>query len=135
MKEATTSVDCNYCGKPARYHLGRWGYYWECLPCGARVGCHGNSLEPLGILANAELRGQRIVLHNMFDHLWKSHRPRSRQVERNRRYKWLARKMGIKNSKCHFAMFTLDQCKEAKEIIRAINPLPTHSPVIPPKSP
>lgn len=57
---------CPYCGKdsvlvnghviyPHRPDLLEKKFYW-CKPCDAYVGCHPGTANPLGRLANAELR-------------------------------------------------------------------------------
>ena len=74
---STRRVLCNYCGKPAQLHGGKDVYphrkdlverkFWVCWSCDAWVGCHlgGNGEEPLGELANEELRAARISAHSV----------------------------------------------------------------------
>lgn len=45
-------------------------YY--CKPCLAYVGCHNNTREPLGTMANKELRAARMKCHALVDPLWRS---------------------------------------------------------------
>lgn len=44
-------------------------YY--CESCGAYVGCHNNSKNPLGTMANRETREWRMKAHKSFDPIWK----------------------------------------------------------------
>lgn len=79
MKAET--VICPYCTQPAEWvenkaiygkNYGKSYMMWLCRPCGAYVGCHQNTRQPLGSLANAELREARKQVHNLIDPLWKS---------------------------------------------------------------
>lgn len=73
---------CPYCREPAMLVTGEHLYkhradlaskkFWVCDPCGARVGCHGKGANPLGRLANAELRRWKTLAHAKFDPHWKS---------------------------------------------------------------
>ena len=45
--------------------------YW-CKDCDAHVGCHNNTREPLGTMANKELREHRMKAHAIVDPLWKT---------------------------------------------------------------
>ena len=72
---------CPYCNKEvpwvenkAKYgrNYGRsYMCYW-CKDCDAYVGCHNNTKQPLGTMANKELRDWRIKLHAAIDPLWQS---------------------------------------------------------------
>lgn len=48
------------------------GYLYVCLNCKARVGCHKGTTEPLGCLADDELRKMKIEIHSIIDQLWGS---------------------------------------------------------------
>lgn len=85
-------VICPYCHQPARYtdsaplYRGNsYGMVWLCDPCGAWVGCHGNTDEPLGRLANKELREWKQKAHAAFDPLWK--RKLAQRQAKDREYK------------------------------------------------
>ncbi len=87
---------CNYCGRTAELVDGSAIYprrpalahkrFYRCLPCDAYVGCHDGTENPLGRLANAELRREKMRVHAAFDPLWKDY---GRRVRR-RAYRWLA---------------------------------------------
>jgi len=72
-------MKCPYCNSDAewipnemvygrRYGTSYMCYY--CKPCDAYVGCHNNTREPLGTMANKELREWRHKAHLVFDPLW-----------------------------------------------------------------
>lgn len=116
------SVLCDYCGQPAPLVTGRDVYphrpdlgrkwFYICLPCGAWVGCHPGTTNPLGRLANAELRAAKMAAHAAFDPLWKSGR-----MKRGQAYGWLAGKLGIAKNECHIGMFDADRCRRVVAVI------------------
>ena len=72
---------CPYCKKEApwvensaiygrRYGNSYMCYY--CKDCDAYVGCHNNTRNALGTMANKELREARMRVHAVIDPLWKS---------------------------------------------------------------
>lgn len=73
--EVTKPPICPYCERPAEflassarvYHGRDYGPVWACLPCAAWVGCHKGTTQPLGRLANAELRKAKMAAHAAFD--------------------------------------------------------------------
>ena len=92
----------------------RFGYMWVCKnypECDSYVGCHGNSVRPLGHLANHELRWWRRKAHFEFDKLWKREK-----IDRVEAYKQLSEKMDISRNECHIGMFGIEQCKKVIEI-------------------
>lgn len=90
-----------------------YGWIYLCKPCNAYVGCHrgGSGKQPLGRLANAELRAWKNKAHNSFDPIWKSG-----MMNRSRAYSWLADKMGLPKKKCHIGMFGIEQCQKVVRI-------------------
>ena len=76
------------------------------------VGAHKSSGEPLGIMADRNLRELKMLAHSLFDPFWKS-----KKVKRYRLYSKLASEMGIDINECHFGYFKEDELKEAIEII------------------
>lgn len=113
-------VSCPYCGQQAEYVdsaeiYGRsYGMVYLCRPCDAYVGVHEGTDQPLGRLANRELRRWRNRAHAMFDPLWQRGRFRRR---RNDAYAWLAEKMGLPKEETHIAMFDIPQCKQVIQIM------------------
>ena len=113
-------VSCPYCGQQAEYVdsaviYGRsYGMVYLCRQCDAYVGVHKGTDQPLGRLANRELRRWRNRAHAMFDPLWQKGRFRRR---RNDAYAWLAEKMGLPKEETHIAMFDVPQCKQVIQIM------------------
>ena len=109
-------VTCNYCGNSAVRATGKDVYphrkdlwtkiFFVCEPCDARVGCHPNTEEPLGNLANVELRQWRMQAHSFFDNIWKK-----KQLSRGKAYAWLRSKTGLDHHACHIGSMSIDQCK------------------------
>lgn len=107
---------CAYCGEWGELVTGQDIYphrpdlyekkFYRCAPCNAYVGCHPGTAEPLGRMANAELRQAKSAAHAAFDPLWKS-----RKMRRNKAYAWLAERLGVSRENCHIGMFDVDQCR------------------------
>lgn len=121
MRKQTTPPICNYCNTPAkcvdsREVYRRWyGWLWLCKPCDAYVGCHGQTKQPLGRLANKELREAKKAAHAAFDPLWQ----RNDGMSRTRAYRWLAESLGLTLAKAHIGMFDVDQCRRVVELCEA----------------
>lgn len=128
---------CQYCGQEARLVTGVRIYsnpsglrdlkFWMCEPCDAWVGCHkpGSSRrvrgrwkvhvgnEPLGILANAELRQAKSAAHLAFDPHWQTGK-----MKRKSAYAWLARNLGLSVEQTHIGGFEFAVCMRVVEICR-----------------
>jgi len=74
-------ITCPYCKKPAKWvenrliygrNYGKSYMCYLCEPCDAYVGCHNNTKEPLGTMANKSLRGLRKKAHAAIDPFWKN---------------------------------------------------------------
>ena len=94
------------------YHgreYGDWPYAYLCRGCGAYVGLHPNTDVPLGTLADKPTREARksakAVFMSLVGHLFKG--------DRTAGYAWLAAGMRIDPRRCHFGMFTVEQCAQA----------------------
>jgi hypothetical protein len=108
---------CPYCGSPTHiqdsaiiYHGQSFGLVLICTAypkCDAFVGCHQQSGQPKGTLANAELRKHRKEAHAAFDPIW-----RSGCMYRQQAYRWLAGKLGIEREACHIGQFSGEQCQQ-----------------------
>lgn len=130
---------CTYCQQPSRLVTGADVYphrpdlsdkrFYQCAPCGAHVGCHAKSGEPLGTLANQALRTLRSAAHDALDPIWKKavdgemHGRKKRQQHvaqighyikkhRTAAYAMLSKAMDISVEKCHIGVFTEEQCKQ-----------------------
>lgn len=120
VDEKAIAVICGYCGGVAEladsaevYWGHSYGYIYLCRPCGAWVGCHPNTMQPLGTLANAELRQWRNHAHASFDVLWRG--PRAK-MKRQEAYAWLAEKLNLTKEECHIGLFTIEQCKRVVQV-------------------
>ena len=122
---------CPYCEGQAEFtsskevYNGRnYGMIYLCRPCWAYVGVHKGTTEPLGRLANAELREWKIKAHGAFDTIWKERFITKSAVDpkykkgmaRGGRYKKLAELMVISRNDCHIGMFDVEQCRQVVEI-------------------
>lgn len=110
-------VICPYCGKDAPRVTGKEvyphrpdlqkGWFYACFPCGAWVGTHRNG-NPLGTLANADLRRARTAAHKVFDPLWRD----NPNLSRTKAYEWLSKAMGTLPEQTHIALFDVNQCQQ-----------------------
>lgn len=113
---------CPYCGQwsakvggahiyPHRHDLHGMTFY-ACDPCGAWVGCHGTGTQPLGRLANAELRKAKQEAHRWFDQLWRD----GYFTSRGAAYAWLAGELGVDGRDCHIGMFDVETCRRVADL-------------------
>lgn len=115
---------CPYCKQPAVLVTGKEIYplredlrnikIWACDPCGARVGCHNGTNKPKGTLANEETRGWRMQAHKAFDPIWQEG-----NMDRDRAYRWLAKKLGINPNKCHIGTFNKFMCERVVKVCKS----------------
>lgn len=121
MKHYHPTMSCPYCGDRAELinstviYSKDYGLMYACenYPvCDAYVGCHKDTIRPKGRLANAELRRLKIQAHAVFDKIWfqKNVPAKKKGKSRNKAYKWLADKLGIKGADCHIGYFDESQC-------------------------
>lgn len=111
---------CPYCEKKARLEYGMFGSKYECVPCGASVGCHNGTHKPLGTLAKRDLRSLRVRVHLILDPLWQARGKQKGQKARMTRkaaYGLLRNRMDMTKEKCHIAMFDEDQCYRAINVL------------------
>lgn len=111
------ALPCPYCNEPPVlvdgaevYHGRSYGKIWLCRPCQAWVGVHKGTDQPLGRLANKELREWKIKAHAAFDPRWKG------KSDRREAYGWLAEQLGIEREKAHIGMFDVETCKRVVEL-------------------
>lgn len=86
--------------------------FYLCRPCDAYVGCHPGTTEPLGRLANAELRKARQKAHAAFDPMWKGGGQKRKEA-----YSWLASRIGVDVKDCHIGMFDVETCRRVVEVV------------------
>ena len=104
---------CDYCKRPAQFvdsarvYRGKsYGMIWDCRECDAYVGVHKGSSDPLGRLANKELRVWKMRAHAAFDKLW-----RDGKMQRREAYRWLSQAMNLRSEETHIGMFDEQQCE------------------------
>lgn len=92
---------CQYCDNEAVWvenkeiygrNYGKSYMTWLCKPCDAYVGCHNNTKQSKGSLANRELRELRKQAHALFDPLWKE-----TDRARGSAYAWLVKNTGVQH--------------------------------------
>lgn len=89
--------------------------FYKCL-CGANVGCHKNTSTPMGSLADAKLKKERMAAHKAFDDIYKTGK-----MTRGESYAWLSEKLGIASKECHIGMFNAEQCKQVVQVANEFN--------------
>lgn len=75
--------------------------------CNSYVGVHEQTLEPLGTLANPNLRHKRIQAHRLFDRIWKSG-----IMTRDGAYQWLRFSFGLTGTYAHIGEFSDYYCEQ-----------------------
>lgn len=129
----SSAVRCDYCNRDAVRVGAEWIYphrpdlrgkwFWLCQPCRAYVGCHPGTTNPLGRLANAELRRAKQSVHRVLDPLWKS-----KKMRRSEAYALLAKGLNIAQQNCHVGMFDVHTCQAAVEVLRSATTSNTTAP-------
>jgi hypothetical protein len=92
--------------------------FWRCK-CGAYCGTHPGTTRALGAPAGPETRLARAAAHAAFDPLWRARQRRSglsKTKARERGYRWLAEKLGIRRKECHIGMMDLETARRVVEI-------------------
>ncbi len=115
---------CRYCGGKVELvnnsevygrPRGRWPFVYLCKGCKAKVGVHPTTKIPLGTLADRDLQAARLMVHRIFDDLW-----RSGTMTRRHAYRLLSRKMGIPADRCHIGQFEMKDCLRAEKIAKEL---------------
>ncbi|MDP7849504.1 zinc-finger-containing protein [Acinetobacter baumannii] len=110
---------CPYCSSPSVFIQSK--RIFRCDPCDAQVGVHKHNNQPLGSLANTDLRQARKKAHSYFDPLWRLKMEReslSSTKARKSAYEWLAAEMGLSVEECHIGEFNEGQCQEVMRICK-----------------
>ncbi len=98
-------TECNLVDSSVKYGKS-YGPMWLCPNCGASVGCHKGTENPLGVPADYATRKARMAAHTWFDYLWRNH-----YMGRNHAYKWMQEVMRLSKDEAHIGSFTIKQCK------------------------
>ena len=113
-------IKCPYCGNRAKFVdskviYGRsYGMIYLCRPCDAYVGVHKGTDQPLGRLANAELRDWKKRAHAQFDPIWQRGQFKG---NRGAAYDWLSKQMDLPKSETRIGMFDVSQCKRVVSVM------------------
>lgn len=90
---------------------GAWPYAYLCRDCRAYIGLHPDTDLPLGTLADKPLREARNRCKRPFEQIWRDgHMPRPEA------YAWLALQLGLSAEHCHFGLFDIDRCEQARQV-------------------
>ena len=124
------SLSCVECGRqgvltdgdrvyPHRPDLHDRSFY--VCPCGARVGCHKGTTDPLGRPCGPATARARNAAHAAFDPLWKTKIAQGfkKREARGAGYLWLAREMGLAPPDCHISHFDRAQALQVVAIVKA----------------
>lgn len=115
------TVRCQYCGsvaelRPASEIYGderRTDLLYVCSrypDCNSYVAVKPGTTDPMGPLANGDLRHLRIRAHRTFDQIWQ------RQImSRKSAYRWMADYFGIRIQDAHIGMFNEYRCQKLIE--------------------
>ena len=108
---------CPYCKEEAEWvenkeiygrNYGNSYMCWLCRSCNAYVGCHQNTKEPLGTMANKEVREWRKKAHGVYDPLWMD----KGKKFRSKLYNKISQDFGYQ---VHIAESDVEQCKKIVE--------------------
>lgn len=115
-------TDCHHCGSMVELvsnaeiygrEYGDWPYAYKCIGCDSYVGIHPNTDLPLGTLADKDTREARKACKKAFIDF-----QRASGMSRNQAYAWLAQRMAILKSECHWGMFSVAQAELAGAICK-----------------
>lgn len=122
---------CPYCGATARLVPAseviknpqdtiKWAYVCANYPeCDSFVAVHTLTKEPMGPLANRELRRLRYEAHKVFDRLWQEG-----IMTKTDAYRWLSSSLCMKGEYAHIGQFSEPYCQKtidlANEVLRRI---------------
>lgn len=119
-------LKCPYCGayavcRPAKIvygssNLKNDSYLYVCSrwpECNAYVGTHRKNRQPLGTLANGDLRHKRILAHQALSDLQKI-----RHMSKGDAYIWLQAKLGLTKEQTHIGMFSEYMCDQVIALCR-----------------
>lgn len=128
--------ECPYCGGNSILHMssgiiygGRdFGPVYACenYPlCDSYVGCHPRTTDPLGRLADNELRHWKKQAHKYFDPIWQTKKIKKLYPAyipdttwRKKSYIWLSKQLGLKLEYTHIGMFDVETCKRVVELCK-----------------
>ena len=96
LRPASVVYGCN------RRSQGKFLYLCDRWPaCDAYVSAHDRTHQPMGTLANGDLRHKRILAHRALEHL-----QQVRHMEKWEAYIWLQAKLGLSDRQAHIGQFS-----------------------------
>lgn len=129
-KKKHPDINCPFCDSPAEWvsHSEIYGriynqaahMIWLCRQCDAYVGCHNNTKQPLGQMANAHMRKARKLTKELFIKVCLNGQWKCDKHLKESAYCWLARELDITRHECHFGDFTVERCREAYRILQKV---------------
>lgn len=123
------SPKCPYCQRSAKFVPGSVVHpdktaelnrnFWHCAPCDAYVSAKPLTNEPLGRLANAELRAAKREAHAAMDAVMggriRGNKRKAKRVK-DKAFAWLAEQMGIPFAQSCIGLFDVELCNRAVEV-------------------
>lgn len=119
-------IQCPYCGanavlKSAAKMFGKKArepnrYLYVCANwpiCNSYVMAHMGDLQPMGTMANAELRHKRIMAHKALQAYQKAS-----LTTKWASYIWLEGKLGLDQQRTHIGMFSAEECDRVIALCR-----------------
>lgn len=110
---------CQYCRQSTElvsaaevYMYCTEGFVLLCRDCWAYVGVQPDNKTGLGTVADKDLRLARNKAHLEFDKLYKQG-----YLTKSSAYEWLSDTIKIPRQFCHIAMFSINTCEEAIELV------------------
>ncbi len=93
--------------------------FYRCPFCKQYIGCHPNSIRPLGCIPTQEMKKARIIIHSLIDPIWKSGK-----ITRGKLYRLIANELGIKTYHTGWTR-SIKQCRDvyraASKVIKNIS--------------
>jgi hypothetical protein len=80
--------------------------FYKCNTCSNFVGTHKQGGKPLGVIATAEIKKERMKIHSILDPLW-----REKLIGRKELYKMMSEKMGFQYHTA--SLSSIDECAKA----------------------
>lgn len=118
-----TRIFCQPCNKTVKANFVRGAQvypkhldlimnpYWQCPNCKSFVGCHPNTIKPLGIIAGIKLKQYRSQIHHILDFIWQNS-----AIKRSKLYKQLSDELGW-----NYHTANIRSIKEAKQVLAILD--------------
>lgn len=97
---------------PHRKDLASLRFY-QCPVCKNFVGTHKGTDRPLGVIASAEIKKERMKIHSVLDPLWKS-----KKYPRKELYKQISSRLGYDYHTANLK--SIEECRKVYSIVSDI---------------